>query len=65
MHRDRIAVDAATGTVTDRSDFADWPLLAKLTRYGINAHMGTLFGVANQVLLAQLAIGLLCVIVWG
>jgi uncharacterized iron-regulated membrane protein len=27
--------------------------------------MGAPFGVANQVLLAQLAIGLLCVIVWG
>jgi uncharacterized iron-regulated membrane protein len=65
MHRDRIAVDAATGAVTDRSDFADWPLLAKLTRYGINAHMGTLFGIVNQVLLALLALGLLCVIVWG
>ena len=63
--RDSVAVDAATGTVTDRVDFADWPLLAKLTRWGINAHMGTLFGVVNQALLAALAIGLICVIVWG
>jgi len=27
--------------------------------------MGQLFGVANQILLAALAIGLICVIVWG
>jgi len=65
IHKDRIAVDASTGAVVDRSDFADWPLLAKLTRYGIDAHMGKLFGLANQILLALLAIGLCCVIVWG
>jgi uncharacterized iron-regulated membrane protein len=48
-----------------RSDFADWPLLAQLSKLGIQAHMGKLFGVANQVLLAALAVGLLCVILWG
>jgi uncharacterized iron-regulated membrane protein len=62
--RDSVAVDA-TGKIVDRVDFADWPLLAKLTRWGINAHMGTLFGWVNQALLAALAIGLICVIVWG
>ncbi|UQU65848.1 PepSY domain-containing protein [Couchioplanes caeruleus] len=63
--RDSVAVDAATGAVTDRVDFADWPLAAKLTRWGINAHMGTLFGIVNQILLAALALGLICVVVWG
>jgi uncharacterized iron-regulated membrane protein len=63
--RDSVAVDAQSGTVVDRVDFADWPLLAKLTRWGINAHMGTLFGWVNQLLLAALAVGLICVIVWG
>ncbi|MBL7253564.1 PepSY-associated TM helix domain-containing protein [Paractinoplanes lichenicola] len=63
--RDSIAVDAATGTVTDRSDFADWPFMAKLTQWGIYAHMGDLFGLANQVVLALLAFGVICVIVWG
>ncbi|MCX5250622.1 PepSY domain-containing protein [Streptomyces sp. NBC_00201] len=63
--RDSVAVDAATDRVTDRIAFADWPVMAKLTRWGINAHMGTLFGLANQILLALLAIGLICVIVWG
>ncbi|TDB78083.1 PepSY domain-containing protein [Micromonospora sp. KC723] len=63
--RDRVAVDPATGTVTARSDFADWPLLAQLSDLGIQAHMGVLFGPVNQLLLAALALGLLCVITWG
>lgn len=62
---DRIAVDPATSAVTARSDFADWPLLAQVSKLGVQAHMGRLFGVANQVLLAPLAVGLLCVILWG
>ncbi|GAA0580242.1 PepSY domain-containing protein [Paractinoplanes ferrugineus] len=65
LGRDSIAVDGATGKVTDRSDFADWPVMAKLTQWGIYAHMGNLFGLANQLLLAALAIGLSCVLVWG
>nr|WP_329010672.1 PepSY domain-containing protein [Micromonospora rifamycinica] len=63
--KDRVAVDPATATVTARSDFADWPLLAQLSGLGIQAHMGVLFGPVNQILLAALALGLLCVIVWG
>ncbi|MEU4689814.1 PepSY domain-containing protein [Actinoplanes sp. NPDC023714] len=61
---DSVAVDSG-GTVTDRVGFADWPLLAKLTSWGINAHMGLLFGPANQIILALLAIGIITVIVWG
>ncbi|MEU1643010.1 PepSY-associated TM helix domain-containing protein [Micromonospora zamorensis] len=63
--KDRIAIDPAASTVTARSDFADWPLLAKLSGLGIQAHMGLLFGLVNQILLAALALGLLCVIIWG
>ncbi|RIV37602.1 PepSY-associated TM helix domain-containing protein [Micromonospora radicis] len=63
--RDQVAVDPAAGAVTARNDFADWPLLAKLSALGVQAHMGLLFGAVNQILLAALAIGLLCVIVWG
>ncbi|MFF2365264.1 PepSY-associated TM helix domain-containing protein [Streptomyces sp. NPDC058122] len=63
--RDSVAVDASTAEVVDRVDFSDWPVLSKLTRWGINAHMGTLFGLVNQILLAVLAIGLTCMILWG
>ena len=65
VHYDKIAVDPIAGTVTNRVNYADWPFLAKLSALGIQAHMGYLFGLANQLLLAALAIGLLCVIVWG
>jgi uncharacterized iron-regulated membrane protein len=62
---DQLAVSPASGKVIQRVDYADWPVLAKLTKLGIRAHMGELFGVVNQILLAALALGLLCVIVWG
>ncbi|MGW4490802.1 PepSY-associated TM helix domain-containing protein [Streptomyces sp. NPDC004376] len=63
--RDSVAVDASTDRVTNRVNFADWPVLAKLTRWGINAHMGTLFGLVNQILLALLAVGLITATVLG
>lgn len=62
---DAIAVDPDTGAVTDRVNFADWPFLAKLTNWAIDAHMGVLFGIANQVLLALTAMGLIVVIAQG
>jgi uncharacterized iron-regulated membrane protein len=39
--------------------------MSKLSKLGVQAHMGYLFGWLNQLLLAALALGLLCVIVWG
>ncbi|MCV7282474.1 PepSY domain-containing protein [Mycolicibacterium flavescens] len=62
---DAVSVDPDTGVITDRVDFADWPLLAKLTNWAIDAHMGVLFGWPNQILLALTAIGLITVIVRG
>lgn len=63
--QDSVAVDPATGAVVDQLRFADWPLAAKLARWGIDSHMGLLFGVANQVILAVLALGIICIVVWG
>ncbi|SHN43047.1 PepSY-associated TM helix domain-containing protein [Cryptosporangium aurantiacum] len=62
---DQVAVDPASGDVLQRVEYGDWPFLAKLTKIGIRAHMGELFGLVNQILLAALALGQLCVIVWG
>lgn len=62
---DSVAVDGATGQVTDESRFADWPIAAKLTTWGIALHMGILFGLLNQVALLALAIALLAMIVLG
>ncbi|OAH12482.1 PepSY-associated TM helix domain-containing protein [Streptomyces jeddahensis] len=63
--QDSVAVDPATGKVTDTLRFDDYPLLAKLTRWGIDAHTGVLFGIVNQLALAALAFCLILLIVWG
>ncbi|MFI0713511.1 PepSY domain-containing protein [Streptomyces inhibens] len=63
--QDSVAVDPAGGKVTDVLRFADYPVLAKLTRYGIDLHTGILFGLANQIALAALALALIFLIVWG
>ncbi|MFC9749302.1 PepSY-associated TM helix domain-containing protein [Streptomyces niveus] len=62
---DSVAVDPGTGLILDELRFADYPLLAQLTRIGIDAHMGLTFGLVNQLLLAALALSLILIIVWG
>ena len=47
------------------SQFADWPILAKVTQWAIALHMGLLFGWANQLVLALVGIGLIVMIVYG
>ena len=62
---DSVAVDPGNGEILDRIDFADWPIMAKLASWGIDAHMGLLFGPVNQALLIALATGVICLISWG
>jgi uncharacterized iron-regulated membrane protein len=62
---DTISVNPDTGAITDRVNFADWPFLAKLTDWAIDAHMGVLFGLANQIVLALTAIGLILIVLRG
>ncbi|MEV4454517.1 PepSY domain-containing protein [Microbispora sp. NPDC049633] len=62
---DQLAFDPATGQVVGELRFADYPLAAKLTEWGIDAHMGLLFGLANQIVLAAIAVGLVTLIVLG
>ncbi|GAA0649840.1 PepSY-associated TM helix domain-containing protein [Streptomyces thermocarboxydovorans] len=63
--QDAVAVDPATGEVTEVLRFADYPVLAKLTRWGIDLHTGTLFGLPNQLALMLLAAALILLILWG
>lgn len=65
VHLDSVAVDPANGKVIDELRFADYPVLAKLTRFGIDAHMGVFLGLANQLALAALALALILLILWG
>ncbi|MEU9736424.1 PepSY domain-containing protein [Streptomyces sp. NPDC048002] len=65
VHLDQAAVDPHSGEITSRVDWADHPVLAKLSTLGVRAHMGTLFGLANQIVLAVIALGLSVGIVLG
>ncbi len=40
-------------------------MLAQLTTLGILAHTGTLFGLANQIAMTAMSLGILTVIFWG
>ncbi|WP_207454439.1 PepSY-associated TM helix domain-containing protein [Herbiconiux sp. SYSU D00978] len=62
---DSVAVDGTTLQVTDRTDFADYSLPAKLARWGIDTHMGSMFGLPNQLLLAAAAFGIAAMVVFG
>ncbi|GAA3111917.1 PepSY-associated TM helix domain-containing protein [Streptosporangium carneum] len=65
QRNDQVAVDPVGGQIVGELRFDDFPLVAKLIRWGIDGHMGVLFGLANQILLAALAVGLMSVIVLG
>lgn len=60
-----VAIDPSTGKVTSRADFNDFSPAAKLTRWTIAAHMGLLFGLANQLVLLAVAAGLVAMVLWG
>ncbi|MEJ8672262.1 PepSY-associated TM helix domain-containing protein [Streptomyces sp. MS1.AVA.1] len=63
--QDSVAIDPAGGEVVDVLRFAEYPVLAKLTRWGIDLHTGVLFGLVDQIGLMALALSLILLIVWG
>lgn len=62
---DSVAIDLSSKTITDRADFADYPLVAKLIRWGIDAHMGVLFGSVNQIVLGVFGLSLCWMVILG
>ncbi|KQT64058.1 MULTISPECIES: PepSY-associated TM helix domain-containing protein [unclassified Aureimonas] len=62
---DTLAIDPRSLAITDRADFASFPLVAKLIQWGIAAHMGVLFGLANRLVLAALGLALATTILYG
>lgn len=62
---DAIVVDPGTSKVTSRLDFAEWPLMAKMTDWVIDLHMGVLFGLVNQIALIAVAVALIIAILLG
>ncbi|WP_332608194.1 PepSY-associated TM helix domain-containing protein [Achromobacter sp. ESBL13] len=62
---DTIAIDPATYAITSRADFDTFPLIAKLIRWGVDMHMGILFGWPNQLLMGAIGLALSTMIVLG
>lgn len=62
---DEVAIHPHSFQVLDQVRFSDYPPAAKLTRWGIDGHMGILFGLPNQLLLASLGIGIMTLVGWG
>lgn len=56
---------APSAHVVDVVRFSDYPFMAKMARWGIDAHSGSLFGLANQLVLLALAAGIVASTVWG
>ncbi|MFF7291516.1 PepSY-associated TM helix domain-containing protein [Microbacterium sp. NPDC008134] len=62
---DSVAIDGTTMQVVDRVDFAEFSLPAKLARWGIDLHMGVMFGLANQIVLLVIALAIAGMVVLG
>ncbi|MAA66928.1 MAG: hypothetical protein CL581_19400 [Alteromonadaceae bacterium] len=62
---DSVAVNPHTMEVVSEARFADFPIAAKLTRWGIDIHMGSMWGLPNQLALLAFALGLCTLIVLG
>lgn len=60
-----VAADPNTMTISGELVFEDFNLPAKHTRWGIDGHMGVLFGLANQLVLVVIALGLAASVVGG
>ncbi|MNR83155.1 hypothetical protein D3C72_139270 [compost metagenome] len=62
---DSIAIDVSNHSVIDQLYFNDYPLIAKLTRWGVDAHIGILFGWINQLILIIYSLALCVMILYA
>jgi uncharacterized iron-regulated membrane protein len=65
IRKDSVAIDPYTAEVTERVGWRDYSPAAKVRTLGAEFHTGTLFGLANQIVVTLLAIGLVVLIVLG
>jgi uncharacterized iron-regulated membrane protein len=65
LNADSLAIDPYTAVVTERVGWDDYSVGAKITTLSAAFHTGTLFGLANQIIMALLVLGLIVVIVLG
>lgn len=59
------AVDPRDMRVVSRVDWERFSIPAKLARWGIDTHQGTMWGLPNQLLLFVTALGVAAMVVWG
>lgn len=62
---DSVAVNPQNDTIVDTVRFADYPLAAKLTRWGADTHMGIMFGAVNQLVIVIFSVALTMLCIWG
>ncbi|HVW40239.1 MAG TPA: PepSY domain-containing protein [Amycolatopsis sp.] len=62
---DSVAIDPYTAQVTERVSWGDYSLPAKLTALVVQFHTGSLFGLANEIILALIAVGTIVLITLG
>lgn len=60
-----LTLDAGTGRVLTRSNFQEKPVLDQAVDYGVAAHEGHLFGLANQLFNLAIALGLITLAISG
>ncbi|WP_236794982.1 PepSY domain-containing protein [Amycolatopsis sp. GM8] len=65
IHRGAVAIDPFTGAVTEHIGWRDYSVAAKLSTLATEFHTGSLFGLANQIVLAVLAVATLVLIALG
>jgi uncharacterized iron-regulated membrane protein len=63
--RTDVSLDATTGRVLSQTRFGDKPALDQAVDYGVAAHEGHLFGLANQLLNLTIALGLITLSISG
>ena len=63
--RAELVLDAQTGAIKSRKNFADRPLLDRVIGYGVAIHEGQLFGWFNQFLGLVTALGLILICMSG
>jgi uncharacterized iron-regulated membrane protein len=63
--RTDLTLDASTGRVLSRRDFASQATVDRIVGYGVAAHEGQLFGLANQLLNMFVAMGLVTLAISG
>ncbi|MGV9360221.1 PepSY-associated TM helix domain-containing protein [Amycolatopsis sp. NPDC003731] len=65
VHRGAVAIDPYTAEVTERIAWSEYSLPAKLSALATEFHTGTLFGLANQIVLALVAVATLVLLALG